>query len=562
MPTLHQGNIYQYRPELQRLHQLDFLAWYVDRWGGKETDLIWSLHPEYKDHQWDGTPDPLYKVVCNLTDGISTAVQAATGVGKTWLESIITFWHLDVFRDARIITVGESADGLERTLWEEEIRPKFPKFKKLVPSAFAYKIMKIIGDQQDMNESDEVVNWQVKGIGVRKRSGEQSSGALQGIHGKRFLILIDECAKVDPAIVEAVINTCTDPEFNLVFGFGNPDNQLDALYQLGEFPHIDRIRISAKDFPNVVCGRRIIPGAVTVDSLRIREKKYGVTGSLYLSRVRGISAEDTKNTLLKRSVVKSRINFTPTVGGQFAGVDVANSEEGDEAALTYLKGNQIAYVKSFKCPNANAIALNMLYEGKELEDYLTKDRRGNILKEPLPNYNLPTIYEYKVHPSDTGVDVIGVGVGTVNEFVAHNNKVYAFVAGGSVMSDEDLLHLIEYDEEGRPLETFGDKRTMAFYLTKRDFENGDLGWGPDVPLDTINQASKEASAYRLTASTGSGSSRHIRLEPKFQTRKRLLNMASPNIWDSICIANFMRHLNGYGISTDSYGYSSIDIPRK
>ena len=281
-------NLYKIRPSSLRLYQLDFVAWYVDRWGGKEEDLVWSNYPEYDNHDWDGTKDPLYQIVLNYTSGIWTATQAATGVGKTWIEALIAFHHLDVFRDARIITVGESAKGLERTLWDNEIRPKFPRLKQLLPSAYAYKIMKILGDQRDLNVAEEAVNWSLTGIGVRKRAGEASSGALQGIHGSRFLILLDELAKIDPSVVTAVVNTASDPEYNILMGFGNPDNQLDALYQFGDYPNVERIRMSALDHPNLVCNRRVIPGAATWESVNLRKAKNGHTGPLYLSRVREI----------------------------------------------------------------------------------------------------------------------------------------------------------------------------------------------------------------------------------------------------------------------------------
>ena len=62
-------------------------------------------------------------------------------------------------------------------------------------------------------------------------------------------------------------------------------------------PKVKSFRISAYDYPNVVCGKDLYAGAVTRDSIETREVKYG--DRLYLSRVRGIVSEEGRDSMFK-----------------------------------------------------------------------------------------------------------------------------------------------------------------------------------------------------------------------------------------------------------------------
>ena len=97
MVEVYAHNLYELSPIHLKYYRANVLAWYTERWGGPATDLKWSLHPEYENHKWDGTPDPLLEIFQNIAKGQYQGVEAATSVGKTWLMSIICYWYLDVY---------------------------------------------------------------------------------------------------------------------------------------------------------------------------------------------------------------------------------------------------------------------------------------------------------------------------------------------------------------------------------------------------------------------------------------------------------------------------------
>src|ERR1700741_63580 len=102
--------------------------WYVERFGGKLTDLKWSEWPEYATHQWDGSQDPFYSAMRSLAQWRNVGIESATGTGKTYMAARIVYWFLDVFPEALVVTTAPKERQLKSILWKE-IEACFPRFK-------------------------------------------------------------------------------------------------------------------------------------------------------------------------------------------------------------------------------------------------------------------------------------------------------------------------------------------------------------------------------------------------------------------------------------------------
>jgi hypothetical protein len=177
------------------------------------------------------------------------------------------------------------------------------------------------------------------------------------------------------------------------------------------------------DHPNVVTGNpNFIPGAVSQQSIDKRRRDYTEQSPIYQSRVRGLSPEQASNSLFKlewfrQSAArwndrKAKGTLPTRVTGK--GVDAANSEHGDHAAICDFADNVMIRLVDFRCPNSNALGRQV---GLEIGGY------GDN----------PVI----VPANQVGVDGIGVGAGTVNTLRDTGRIVQAIMFGYPQMKGVD-----------------------------------------------------------------------------------------------------------------------------
>jgi phage terminase large subunit len=512
-----------------RVYQQQPAQWLTERFNGKLSDLKWSEWPEYEGHQWDGTPDPFLTAIESIRDGMDVGVEAGTGVGKTWFAARVAYWFLDTFPESAVITTSPTKAQLLQVLWKE-IALAFNQFKKNKPNATLLTgEVRVNKNITYADEANSLVysNRMISRVG-RKRAEEDSSVSFQGIHNKCQLFIVDECAGMEHSVITAIKNTNTykgEPgAINAILGIGNPDSVTDGLHVFCTSPGVKHIVVSAFDHPNIVVGRAIIPGAVTRKSIEIRKLEYGEESNLYRSRVRGIAPEQSTDALImakwlkelcrysldfKREKYKEDSESYPAVG-----VDVANSTNGDAAALAWGKSNRCMKIHEFQCPNANDLADNLVKSDEEL------------IMEQLHNYGTDKVNDYGITADNIGVDGVGVGVATVNQFSKLGLIVQSLQGG----VDETA---IPPDAEGKPLYKFANKRAQMWFQVRIDAQKGDFSI--DIIEGPIrNQLIKELTMVRYKVNDG-----HILIEKKEDIKKRY-GGKSPNIADAFVYWNWVR----------------------
>ena len=111
---------------------------------------------------------------------------------------------------------------------------------------------------------------------------------------------MEETPDIPKPIITAFQNTSDGPH-NIILALGNPDHQLDPLHKFCTLPNVTHIRISALDHPNIVLKNSSLEsGAATQEGVADKKMRYGgEEGSLYLSRVRGISPGQSQDSLIQ-----------------------------------------------------------------------------------------------------------------------------------------------------------------------------------------------------------------------------------------------------------------------
>jgi hypothetical protein len=514
----------------QKLYQVDPLSWMIERFGEPEKTFLWSKFPGYEKHQWDATPDPFLQALNAISEGRDVGIEAATGVGKTYIAARIAYWFLDVFPASAVITTAPTREQLLQVLWKE-IGIAYNIFKRIRPTALLLtgdlRINKNI--HYDDNSNQILYSNRMVGKVGRKRAGEDSAVAFQGIHNKHQLFILDEAAGLEMSVINAIKNTNTDKSegaINAILALGNPDSQLDALHQFCENESTEHIIVSAHDHPNIV-SRAGIAGAVSPESIKIRADEFGEDSFFYKSRVRGQAPTEGSDSLIKMEWIKKctvsddifwgekkKLSELESITSKNAvGIDVANSIDGDKAAMAWGKSNILQELYEFHCPNASHLAYNVL-----LEDY-------QLRKKGYQVFNLPKLSDYNIKPWNIGVDVVGVGASTINTF--HDNQVKAIGLQGGQLDDA-----IKLDKEGKPLYQFSSLRAQMYFVLAMDLRDCEIIFNIDKTI--LKRLARELTIIKYSIRGG-----RIKVEDKEEIKKRL-GGKSPNLADCVAYWNWCR----------------------
>lgn len=480
--------LHETQRDFYRVNPLDYL---VERLGFKRETIDWLSLPEYKDHKWDGTVNPFVYLLECLSQGIKKiGVESATGTGKTKIGAGIVLWFLECFENSLVITTAPKEPQLKLHIWKE-IGVLYPNFSKGALSTL----------RLNMHEDPKLTDWQAVGFVAGVAADEASATKAQGFHAEHLLIILEETPGVPQPIIEAFQNTCDGPH-NLILAFGNPDHQLDNLHRFCQLPNVTSIRISGYDHPNVVLKNpSFIPGAVTLDGLLDKKIRYGKDGSLYLSRAKGISPGQSANSLISLKWIKEaverwksfcdengRLVESELDGVKALGVDVANSEAGDKAAIAKGKGPVLIEVNDFQCPDSNLLGKRNVYQ--------------LMIDEQINDFNV-------------GVDSVGVGAGTVNALKELDRYIVAL--GGA----DEPADLPNQEEK------FKNLRSQMWWQLREDFRNGIIS----IPDD------QELIADLITPEWEPKNGKII-VESKETIKKRLGH--SPNKGDAVVYWNWVR----------------------
>lgn len=489
---------------VHREYQRDPIGWAADKLFIPRHTLVWSEHKAYADHRWDGSVDPIASAMQAIADWKDVAIESATGTGKSFGVAVLILWFLACFENALVYTFALTEDQLKLYIWKN-ITELWPRFQQHFPAAqLTYLTIRMKGGIDD--------TWAAHGRAVQIRAGEQIATRAAGMHAEHMLLVYEEMAGMDPSVPEAGKYTCTAPH-NLRIGIGNPNHIRDTLHRMTQEAGVVSFRASAFDHPNVVCkDPNIVPGATSQVKLdqRLADVDGNAEDPIYKSRSRGISPEQAANSLfrkewLERSAARFALRMRPDSQNPIPGlvtgkgVDAANSEHGDSAAICDFAGNCVVRLDAFPCPDSNQLGADVVAQAR---------RQG------LANHRV-------------AVDAIGVGAGTVNEARRLGFPVQALYAGGKPMK------MVEKAEDGRVVEWSPDVnlhenlRSQMYWQLREDFR-----------LDVIDAPRNDKWWDELLAHTFEDDNKVVKLVSKDVLRVALRR--SPDLADASVMANWVR----------------------
>lgn len=481
---------YASEQEFYQTHPYEYL---IERLQFRPETINWSLNPGYEKHKWDGTKDPLMVLLQAIADNKWVTVRSAVGTNKTRTAAGIVLWFLDCFPGSRVITTAPKESQLLSQIWGE-INTLYPFFNKGKLTSGLLKM-----------EDKVNTNWKAEAFVTGLVASEDSLTKAQGFHAPDMLILVEETPGVPKQALTALINTSTGRHNILVF-LGNPDNQMDNFSLLENMDNVVNIQISGYDHPNVVTKNPdLIPGAQTERGIQTMLSLYrSKEHPLFISRARGMTPIGSANSLIKYQWIMKAVerynllcdehdSLIPDEVLKYnllrnmendpsLGVDVANSEAGDDASICEGIGAVNTGIESFPCPNSNQL-------GHQVAKLAS---------------------ENGIESNKVWVDGIGVGAGTVNTLV----------------DDHDFpIEDINFQSSAAPIdipgnnEIFLNKRSQAWWMTAEGFRLGIIAMPEDK--ETI----ADLVSPKWFVKNGK-----IVIESKEDIKKRLLR--SPNKGDA------------------------------
>lgn len=498
--------------EKKRYYQKNPIDYLVDILKVPKEFIEWSLLKGYADHVWDGDKDPLLKMLEAINAGKWIRIEGGTGTSKTFTLARIVLWFLDCFDNSLVVTVAPKEKQLELHIWKEigKIHPQFGKGE----------LTKLRLRMREDCPGWEAVGF-VAGVSAEETSKQASAVKGQGFHAEHLLFIIEEAPGVSQAIINSITDTCTG-KHNLVIAAGNPVHQLDTLHRFGQMPSVECITISGLDVPNVVTGiDNLVPGAQSREGLKRLREKYHVYSDLecahplWLSKGRGLPSKQSVNAIIHLEwLYKARDRVAKDSGIPALGVDVANSEAGDEAAIAEGVGSWLRSVDSFACPDANQLG------AKVAREYIEK--RG-------------------FNPLQVGVDAIGVGAGTVNELKRLGYSILAIESAAAPLERLYRRDAVQMEEE------FSNLRSQMWWWLRVELERPDS--------DLVFPDDEELFA-QLVEPKWKMRGNKIAVEAKDDIKKRL-GGKSPNKADAVVYWNWARSgKQGVAVKTQA-----VRIPR-
>jgi hypothetical protein len=312
----------------------------------------------------------LAEICYSVQNNHNTIVESGFGCGKSVSAASLACWFMTVYQPAIVIVIAPTHSQVQNIL-----------FRYIRAAARKANLPGIV---YDTPRWERAADHYAVGLSPRKSSAEDMA-AIQGFHGPRVLVIMDEAAGLPQIIWDTIAGLAVGDNCRIL-AVGNPVEQSGPFWNASNNSNWYHIRISCLEHPNVVEGREVIPGAVTRSWIEERchdwanevdpetpeavhipwTNKWYIPLPIFMAKVLGIAPEQSEDQLIKLSWVIDAQNRT---------IDDRNTETvigfdpaprgGDDNALCIRYGNAVRQIKRKKSQDTQALAEWLALETRE-----------------------------------------------------------------------------------------------------------------------------------------------------------------------------------------------------
>ena len=213
--------------------------------------------------------------ICKAIVGGNVVVKSGNGLGKDYLADVLILWFLCTFRDSIVIATAPSSRQVKKIIWGG------------VTNMYERARVRLGGRMMSM-ELRFGPEWY--GIGFTTKETNQMIGKFSGFHAKHHLIVVTEAQAVDEITFEQLEGVGVGKNVRWYVA-GNPLMSSGYFWKLFKDRRVGnnfkKFSFSCYDSPNVIAGKELIPGMVTLPWVEDKEKKWGKESPLFQARVLG-----------------------------------------------------------------------------------------------------------------------------------------------------------------------------------------------------------------------------------------------------------------------------------
>lgn len=260
------------------------------------------------------------EIVLAVRDHPLVAVASANAVGKTYVAALLVPLFLEAFSPAYAITTSSSWANVEKALW--------PCIRRMLRNARVD-----LGGMPLNTQWQRGDLWGAFAVSVDK---PENFGGYRTDNGA--LIVVDEASALQPEIHEAIMGLYAGG--GRVLMIGNPLRPMGPFYDTFGSDKWHTFHISAFESPNVVQGRKVIPGLATMDWIEDMAREWGEDSSTYQARVLGEFPTASEDTVLPFDLIQAAAENESVLaeGDPMLGVDVGRYGSDESGCCTSRNG--------------------------------------------------------------------------------------------------------------------------------------------------------------------------------------------------------------------------------
>lgn len=261
-----------------------------------------------------------------VRDHQKVAVKAGHSVSKTYsLGRIIVPWFKCCFQPSTVVTTAPSQDMVKEQLWRE-IHAAYAGAR----IGLGGKMLSVLWDikpREDIlasMDADDRANWEKNfaiGFSTSPDTTAEHATKAQGWHNEWVLVVVDEACGILPAIWRTIMEGLIIDEQCKIVAIGNPTDPESDFAKVcyssdeekndGKEPYISDlgfyvITIDARDNPNYIARKRIIPGLASYEWVQGIIKQYGADGDGTRYRVKGLFPTHKEGTFYGDKLAQAR----------------------------------------------------------------------------------------------------------------------------------------------------------------------------------------------------------------------------------------------------------------
>lgn len=456
----------------------------TEKFAGYDQDPVGFVHTALGEHCWSKQKE----VLLSVRDNRRTAVPSCHDVGKSFIAGRAAAWWLSAHApgEAFVVTTAPTWRQVKNILWREIGR--------------AHRKSGLPGR---VNQTEWHINDEIVAFGVSPADNDPT--AMQGIHARYVLVILDEACGVAKALISAADSLIANDDSRML-AIGNPDDPT------AEFANMCRpgsgwnvVQISAFDSPNFT-GEEIPDGLkpllVSVTWVEEKRRTWGEESPLWKAKILGQFPDQAEDGVVPYSALrKAVIRELKAEGDSELGVDVARF--GTDNSVCYHRIGPVAR-KKWKVNGNDTVAIveKIMHTVSELKAAGKKPRRIKI--------------------DDTGVG------GGVTDGLRKAQRDGIVQNGQIVKMDSDIDVVAIIFGEAPLTESEGEK-----FLNLR----AELHWGMrlrfiagDIDIEDDDDFLAQASSIKYKQNSRS----QIVIESKDDIKKR--GLPSPDDWEALLLA--------------------------